>query len=52
LAALEFFSSSDVVDVPFSALAGGPFDVEPSWVTATTFSFLVIDGPAEIGIVV
>lgn len=52
LAALESFSSSDVVDVPFSASAGGSFDKESSWFVATAFSFPVIDGPAEIGIVV
>jgi hypothetical protein len=52
LAPLESFSSSDIVDVLFSASAGGPFDVESSWVIATAFSFMVIDGSAEIGIVV
>jgi hypothetical protein len=52
LAALESFSSSDVVDAPFSASTGGFFNMESPWFVATAFSFPVIDGPVEIGAVV
>jgi hypothetical protein len=52
LAALGTFSGSYDVDVPFSATAGGSFDMGSSGIIATAFSFPVIDEPAEIGTVV
>jgi hypothetical protein len=52
LAALGPFSGADVVDVPFSAPAGGSFDMESTGVVTTPFSLLVITAPVEIGIVV
>ncbi len=52
LAASESFMSLDVVGSPFSVSTGGFFDMEASWFVATAFSFPVIGGPVEIGIVV
>ena len=52
LVASESFTSLDVVDNPFSVSTGGFFDMESPWFVATAFSFPVVGGPVEIGIVV
>lgn len=52
LAVSESFPCLDVVDDPFSVSTGGFFDMESPWFVATAFSFPVIGGPVEIGVVV